>query len=66
MRKEVAMTDENWPPRFTMTPEAAIRLIMFNFTQEKNEAKTELALLTLINEVYEQGKRDASRELSSP
>lgn len=56
------MADDNWPPRFTMTPEAAIRLIMHNFTQEKNEAKTELALLALINAAYEQGKRDASRE----
>lgn len=49
-----------WPPRFTMTPEAAIRLIMLNYQQEQNEAKTVLAFLRLVNEAYEKGAEAAS------
>jgi hypothetical protein len=52
---------DDWPPRFTMTPEAAIRVVLMNYQQEKNEAKTVLAMLALVNNAYEQGKRSAQQ-----
>ena len=55
---------ENWPPRFTMTAEGAIRLIMLNYEAEQNREKTELALLRLVNEAYEQGMRVAQPQKS--
>jgi hypothetical protein len=43
-----------------MTPEAAIRVVLSQYQQEKNEAKTVLAMLALVNNAYEQGKRAAA------
>lgn len=52
---------ENWPPKFTMTPEAAISLIMQNYEQEQNRVKTELLLLRIVNEAYEAGIQQGTR-----
>jgi hypothetical protein len=48
---------DNWPPRFTLSAEGAVRLIMLNYLTEQNQEKTELALIRLVNEAFEQGKR---------
>lgn len=45
------------PPRLTITPEAAIRVILMNHEAEKDEAKTVLMLLRLVNEAYAEGQR---------
>lgn len=57
----------DWPPRFTLTADGAAKLIMLNFSQEKDEAKTVLAITRLVNEAYEKGIAvgRASKETSS-
>jgi hypothetical protein len=50
----------DWPPRFTLTAEGAVRLIVLNFTQERDEEKTVLAITRLVNEAYEQGIKAGS------
>lgn len=45
----------DWPPRFTLTADGAAKLIMLNFSQEQNEAKTILAITRLVNEAYVKG-----------
>lgn len=45
----------DWPPRFTLTADGAAKLIMLNFAQEQDEAKTVLAITRLVNEAYEKG-----------
>lgn len=47
----------NWPPRLTMTLDGAIRLILLNYETEGNAGKTELAMLAVIRDAYEQGYR---------
>lgn len=58
--------NENWPPRFTMTAEGAIRLIMLNYLTEQNQEKTELALLRLVNEAFEQGQKSSASAGEKP
>jgi hypothetical protein len=50
---------EDWPPRLTITPEGAIRLILANYDVEHNLGKTELAILELMRQSYDAGKRSA-------
>lgn len=52
----------NWPPRFTMTPEAAARLVLMNYQQEQNEEKTVLAITMLMNEAFNKGKEAATTD----
>jgi hypothetical protein len=51
-----------WPPRLTITPEAAIRVILLSYETEKDQEKTVMALLRLVNEAYLQGQRATSGE----
>jgi hypothetical protein len=39
----------------TLTADGAAKLIMLNFSQEQNEAKTVLAITGLVNEAYAKG-----------
>lgn len=53
----------DWPPRFTMTPEGAIRLILARYDADGNVGKAELAILELMRQSYEAGK---SGRMASP
>lgn len=53
----------DWPPRFTITPEGAIRLILAHYDADGNVGKAELAILELMRQSYEAGK---SGRMASP
>lgn len=51
---------------FTLTAEGAVRLILLNYEAEQNLPKTELLLIRLVNEAYNQGKAAGSSEQHKP